>query len=114
MSIYPNVPWRVRPVWPLLVTLALMTVGCASAGRSAARSAAAGDWDDGSGSVERREILGEYVERLLMGLGDVDRAALARGGVSQESGACDKAFCGACGPRGNDDRFRSRPERREF
>lgn len=45
MSIYPNVPWRVRPVWPLLVTLALMTVGCASAGRSAARSAAAGDWD---------------------------------------------------------------------
>ena len=45
MSIYPNVPLRVRPVWPVLVTLALVTVGCASAGRSAARSAAAGDWD---------------------------------------------------------------------
>ena len=41
MSIYPNVPLRVRPVWPVLVTLALVTVGCASAGRSAARSAAA-------------------------------------------------------------------------
>ena len=45
MSIYPNVPLRVRPVWPVLVTLALVRVGCASAGRSAARSAAAGDWD---------------------------------------------------------------------
>ena len=37
--------------------------------------AATGDWDAGAGSVESREILGEYVERLLMGLGDVDRAA---------------------------------------
>ncbi len=45
MSIYPNVSLRVRPIWPVLVTLALVTVGCASAGRSAARSAAAGDWD---------------------------------------------------------------------
>ena len=36
--------------------------------------AATGDWDEGAGSVESREILSEYVERLLMGLGDVDRA----------------------------------------
>ena len=45
MSIHPNVWSRVRPVWPVLVIVALVTVGCASAGRSAARSAAAGDWD---------------------------------------------------------------------
>ena len=62
MSIYPNVPLRVRPVWPVLVTLALVTVGCASAGRSAARSAAAGDWDAAV----------EYYQRALQE--DPDRA----------------------------------------
>ncbi|MCH7747986.1 MAG: hypothetical protein IH939_07805 [Acidobacteria bacterium] len=38
---------RSRPVWPqlALVIVALLAVACASAGRQAARSAAAGDWD---------------------------------------------------------------------
>ena len=54
--------------------------------------AAAGDWDDGAGSVESREILGEYVDRLLMGLGDVDRAALADLRVGWDAGN------GAAGP----------------
>ena len=65
MSVHPNIRSRLRPVRLLhaargeghaatrgshhallvLVTLALVTAGCASAGRSAARSAAAGDWD---------------------------------------------------------------------
>ena len=54
--------------------------------------AAAGDWDDGAGSVESREILGEYVERLLMGLGDVDPAALADLKVGWDAGN------GAAGP----------------
>ena len=62
MSIYPNVSLRVRPIWPVLVTLALVTVGCASAGRSAARSAAAGDWDAAV----------EYYQRALQE--DPDRA----------------------------------------
>ncbi|MCH2487367.1 MAG: phosphomannomutase/phosphoglucomutase [Erythrobacter sp.] len=54
--------------------------------------AASGDWDDGAGSVESREILSEYVERLLMGLGDVDRAALADLKVGWDAGN------GAAGP----------------
>jgi len=54
--------------------------------------AATGDWDAGAGSVESREILGEYVERLLMGLGDVDRAALADLRVGWDAGN------GAAGP----------------
>ena len=46
MNIHLNVSSRVRPDWPvLLVALALVAAGCASAGRSAARSAAAGEWD---------------------------------------------------------------------
>ena len=47
MTIQLSVLSRVRPVWPLLVlvTVASVAVGCASAGRSAERSAAAGDWD---------------------------------------------------------------------
>ena len=44
MTIHPNVVSRVWPVWPLVV-LVTVAVGCASAGRSTERSAAAGDWD---------------------------------------------------------------------
>ena len=47
MTIHPNVFSRVRPIWHLvvLVAVASVAVGCASAGRSAERSAAAGNWD---------------------------------------------------------------------
>ena len=35
------------------------------------RRAQAGDWADGSGTVETREVLGEYIERMLTGLEQV-------------------------------------------
>jgi phosphomannomutase len=40
------------------------------------RLAAAGDWMDGTGTVETREILEQYVDRLIDGLGDIDPASL--------------------------------------
>lgn len=40
--------------------------------------AAAGDWVDGAGTVESREILGEYVERLLAPLAGIDAAGRDR------------------------------------
>ena len=36
-----------------------------------------GDWLDGEGKAERREVLGAYIERLLVGLAGIDGAALA-------------------------------------
>ncbi|MEP5936891.1 MAG: phosphomannomutase/phosphoglucomutase [Erythrobacter sp.] len=38
--------------------------------------AAAGDWLDGTGTVETREILGEYIDRMLAGLDGIDTAAM--------------------------------------
>jgi phosphomannomutase len=40
------------------------------------KMAAAGDWDDGTGTVETRAILGEYVDRLLLGLEGIDADVL--------------------------------------
>ncbi|MFN3990415.1 MAG: phosphoglucomutase/phosphomannomutase PgmG [Erythrobacter sp.] len=54
--------------------------------------AAAGDFASGSGSVTARDILGEYVERLLQGLAGVDTAALASLKVGWDAGN------GAAGP----------------
>ena len=54
--------------------------------------AAAGDWLDGSGSVETREIEDDYVDRLLQGLDGIDPAALARLRVAWDAGN------GAAGP----------------
>ena len=54
--------------------------------------AAAGDWLDGTGDVESRDLLGEYVERLLMGLDGIDRDALSSLKVGWDAGN------GAAGP----------------
>jgi phosphomannomutase len=54
--------------------------------------AAQGDFVVGSGSVTTRDILGEYVERLLEGLAGVDKAALASLRVGWDAGN------GAAGP----------------
>lgn len=40
-------------------------------------AAAAGDWLEGSGRIEQRDVLGAYVERLVAELDDVDGSALA-------------------------------------
>ena len=103
MNSHPNGQSRVRPVWPLhvargdrrgatwgchhallvLVTVALATAGCASAGRSAARSAALGDWDAAV----------EYYRRALQD--DPDRAeyriSLERAMISASRGHIDAA-----------------------
>ena len=54
--------------------------------------AAAGDWTDGIGAVSQRDILGEYVERLLEGLAGVEGASLAGLKVGWDAGN------GAAGP----------------
>ena len=54
--------------------------------------AAAGDWDDGAGSVERVELLEAYVDRLLQGLDGIDPAKLASLKVGWDAGN------GAAGP----------------
>ncbi len=54
--------------------------------------AAAGDWEDGAGSVSDRPLLDTYVERLLEGLDGIDRAALARLKIGWDAGN------GAAGP----------------
>ena len=53
---------------------------------------AAGDWSDGTGDVESRDILGEYVERLLEGLAGIDANALGGLRVGWDAGN------GAAGP----------------
>ncbi|ALE17946.1 Phosphomannomutase [Altererythrobacter epoxidivorans] len=53
---------------------------------------AAGDWSDGTGDVESRDILGEYVERLLEGLAGIDADALVSLRVGWDAGN------GAAGP----------------
>src|SRR5690554_4095870 len=56
------------------------------------RLAAAGDWDDGTGTVEAREVLDDYVERILGGLEGIDRARLEALRVGWDAGN------GAAGP----------------
>ena len=56
------------------------------------RIAAAGEWAQGAGSHQSREILGQYVTRLVDGLGDVDRAQLADLAIGWDAGN------GAAGP----------------
>jgi len=54
--------------------------------------AEAGDWDDGAGSVESMDVLDEYIERLLTGLGGVPLESLANLRVGWDAGN------GAAGP----------------
>ncbi|WP_133364646.1 phosphoglucomutase/phosphomannomutase PgmG [Qipengyuania sediminis] len=54
--------------------------------------AAAGDWADGAGRVESREVEDAYVERLLKGLDGINPEALARLRVGWDAGN------GAAGP----------------
>ena len=56
--------------------------------------AAAGDWDDGSGSVETVEILDQYIDRLLEGLAGVpaDQLAALRVGWDAGNGAAGPAL----------------------
>jgi phosphomannomutase len=55
-------------------------------------NAAAGDWMDGAGSVERHEILDDYVERMLKALDGIDSSSLAGMRVGWDAGN------GAAGP----------------
>ena len=54
--------------------------------------AAKGEWSDGAGSVETRDIMDAYIARLLEGLAGVDNAALADLKVGWDAGN------GAAGP----------------
>ena len=56
------------------------------------RRAASGEWSDGTGEVEERDIMGAYIDRLLTGLGGVDEGALSKMRVGWDAGN------GAAGP----------------
>jgi len=58
------------------------------------RMAAEGDWDDGTGIVETREVMGDYIDRLLVGLDgiDPDRLAALRVGWDAGNGAAGPAL----------------------
>lgn len=56
------------------------------------RRAAAGDWSDGTGTVESREVLEPYIERLLTGLEGIDHETLAGLRIGWDAGN------GAAGP----------------
>jgi phosphomannomutase len=56
------------------------------------RMAAAGDWAEGQGTHERREVLAAYVARMLEGLAGIDRAALSSLRIGWDAGN------GAAGP----------------
>ncbi|MDP3906376.1 phosphoglucomutase/phosphomannomutase PgmG [Novosphingobium sp.] len=56
------------------------------------RMAAAGDWQEGMGRVEQRDVLGAYVDRLAAGLAGIDHAALATLRIGWDAGN------GAAGP----------------
>ena len=56
------------------------------------RMAAEGAWRDGTGEVERRELMDAYIDRLLAGLDGVDHAALEGLRVGWDAGN------GAAGP----------------
>lgn len=54
--------------------------------------AAAGEWDEGTGSSERRDILEAYVDRLVEGLDGIDKSGLAGLRIGWDAGN------GATGP----------------
>jgi phosphomannomutase len=54
--------------------------------------AAAGDWLEGSGAVEQRDVLDAYIERMLEALGGIDPAALSSLRIGWDAGN------GAAGP----------------
>lgn len=54
--------------------------------------AAAGDWLDGNGQVETRHVMDAYVDRLMLGLGDIDVTSLAQLKICWDAGN------GAAGP----------------
>ncbi len=56
------------------------------------RRAEAGEWADGTGTVQTREILDEYIERLLTGLDGIDRERLTGLRIGWDAGN------GAAGP----------------
>jgi phosphomannomutase len=56
------------------------------------RRAATGDWANGTGEVETREVMDEYIDRLVGGLDGLDHAALATLRVGWDAGN------GAAGP----------------
>ncbi len=56
------------------------------------RRSAAGEWSDGAGEVEEREILDEYVARMLTALGGIDAASLDGMRIGWDAGN------GAAGP----------------
>ena len=56
------------------------------------RRAASGEWGDGSGEVEERDVMGAYIDRLLTGLGGVEEGALSQMRVGWDAGN------GAAGP----------------
>ena len=56
------------------------------------RMAAAGDWAEGQGTHERREVLAAYVARMLEGLAGIDRAVLSSLRIGWDAGN------GAAGP----------------
>ena len=56
------------------------------------RMAAQGEWDDGTGTVETREVLDDYIDRLLVGLEGIPTDKLAALRVSWDAGN------GAAGP----------------
>ncbi|UVI40093.1 phosphoglucomutase/phosphomannomutase PgmG [Qipengyuania spongiae] len=54
--------------------------------------AAAGEWLDGAGSAEERDVFGDYIDRLLAGLDGIDRSSLEGLRVGWDAGN------GAAGP----------------
>ena len=65
---------------------------CGEALRMLGRRAALGDWSEGSGVAEGRDVLPAYVARLLGALDGLDRDALARLRIGWDAGS------GAAGP----------------
>lgn len=65
---------------------------CGEELRELGRRARIGDWSEGSGRLDTREVLGAYVERLLGALDGLDRRALARLRIGWDAGN------GAAGP----------------
>ena len=54
--------------------------------------AAAGDWDSGSGTSEQRDVIDEYVARMMRGIEGIDHAALSSLRIGWDAGN------GAAGP----------------
>ncbi|MGB7373407.1 phosphoglucomutase/phosphomannomutase PgmG [Pontixanthobacter sp.] len=56
------------------------------------KMAAAGDWDDGTGTSKTRDIMGAYIDRMLQGLEGVDLSAMSNLKIAWDNGN------GAAGP----------------